>query len=34
MTLATASMEDLILDLTTEVQINASLEDSFAALLE
>lgn len=34
MTLATPSMEDLTLDLTTEVQINASLEDSFAALLE
>ena len=34
MTLATGSMEDLTLDLTTEVQINASLEDSFAALLE
>lgn len=34
MTLATASIEDLTLDLTTEVRINASLEDSFAALLE
>ena len=34
MTVATTSVEDLTLDLTQEIRINASLEASFAALLE
>ena len=34
MAVATTSLEDLVLDLTQDIQIDASLEECFAALLE